>query len=289
MMAKKEPVTINGKELLSVKEFSKFAGIEQTTLRYWDGIGLFSPVKRNEENNYRCYAPQQITAVNFIAVLSSLGIPLKTIGEIEHERTPENIMDLIERQENQLDMEMRRLRESYSVIHRLRDLIKIGLRADPSKITVTTLEEMHYIPGPPNEFANDKYFYETFMRFCQGAKQMRINLGYPVGGCFASFESFCQAPSQPCFFISVDPTGYDKRPAGEYLTGFTYGYYGEMGDLPERMAAYAQAHDLLLSGPLYVVYLHDEVCIREPSLYLSRASVACSKKPKAASAWEIID
>ncbi|MDR3314116.1 MAG: MerR family transcriptional regulator [Oscillospiraceae bacterium] len=281
-MAKKlYRMRMNGKELLSIHEFAKFTGLEQTTLRYWDDIGLFSPVQRNEENNYRCYAPQQITTVNFITVLSKLGIPLKTISSIEGERTPENIVELIEQQENKLDMEMRRLRESYSIIHRLRDLIRSGLKADTGVITTATLEDTSYIPGPPNDFTDDKYFYETFMRFCQEAKRLRINLGYPVGGYFSSMEAFLAEPSHPDYFISVDPTGYDKRPAGEYIVGYTYGYYGEMGDLPQRMADYALAHGLVTQGPLYVVYIHDEICIHEPSRYLSRASVAFTRAPGA--------
>jgi len=67
------------KNQLTIKEFSELSGIDASTLRYWDEIGLFSPAHRNTENNYRYYAPTQIIAINFITVLSRLNIPLKTI------------------------------------------------------------------------------------------------------------------------------------------------------------------------------------------------------------------
>ena len=79
------------KDFLTVREFSKLSGIEVTTLHYWDDCGLFSPAKRDPENNYRCYTPDQIIGVNFITVLKSLNIPLKIINEIENERNPESI------------------------------------------------------------------------------------------------------------------------------------------------------------------------------------------------------
>ena len=93
------------KNFLTVKEFSRLSGIERTTLRYWDEIGLFSPAKRDPENNYRYYSSDQIIMVNFINVLSDLNIPLKTIGEMSGKRTPESIVRLIEQREKELDME----------------------------------------------------------------------------------------------------------------------------------------------------------------------------------------
>ena len=73
-------------KLLSIYEFSKLSGIESSTLRYWDEIGLFPPIERSSENNYRYYSPQQMVAVNFIKVLSSIDVPLKTIRETADSR-----------------------------------------------------------------------------------------------------------------------------------------------------------------------------------------------------------
>jgi len=265
------------KDFLSVKEFSRLSGIENTTLRYWDDIGLFSPAKRDPENNYRYYAPEQIIAVNFITVMSSLQVPLKMIGEMEGERSPENIVDLIEQQENLLDMEMRRLRESYSIIHTRRDLIKIGMRADVSQITVHGLIERSIILGPPNRFKEGEGFYEPFMLFCKQAKTQRVNLSYPIGGYHESMERFLAKPGEPDYFYSLDPTGSTKRAAGDYMVGYARGYYGEFGDLPERMAAYAEGNGLTCHGPVYTIFLHDEICMKDPFQYLSQLSVAVSK------------
>jgi len=92
------------KDFYSVHEFSVMTGVEASTLRYWDDVGVFSPVKRDPENNYRYYSLPQITAVNFVSVLSDLNIPLKTIAELRQDRNPEEFMRILERREKQLDM-----------------------------------------------------------------------------------------------------------------------------------------------------------------------------------------
>lgn len=268
---------MNHKDLLSIKKFSAFTGIEQSTLRYYDEIGLFSPVRR-ERNGYRYYSPMQIITVNLISVLGSLNFSLKHIGELKEQRTPESVMDLLEQQEFELDRELRRLRKSYSVIHVFRKLIREGLLADADKITVNTMKEMRIVLGSPNHFEEgEKDFYRNYIRFCEQARTFRIDLDFPIGGRFESMESFLQSPAMPTHFFSIDPSGHDKREAGRYLTGYTRGYYGEMGDLPQRMKAHAKTNQLAFSGPVYVVYLHDEISVKDPGNYLSQIMVQVSE------------
>jgi len=285
---------------LSIYEFSKLSGIESSALRYWDEIGLFSPVKRNPENNYRYYAPEQIIAVNFIKVLSSLNVPLKTIGEIADKRSPESIVRLIEQQEKLLDMEMRRLRECYSIIHARREMTNYGskvmegftlvdgvridgeapdgqgVKVDLNKVAVMYREDSNIILGPRNKWVKGEGFYGPFTNFCKQAEALRINLNFPIGGLHDSLEDFVKASGEPQYFFSVDPTGNNKRKSGNYVVGFDRGYYGELGDLPERMMSFVKNNSLTASGPVYVTYLHDEVCIKDPSEYLVQACVAVS-------------
>lgn len=285
------------KEFLSVKEFSKFSGIEQTTLRYWDDIGLFSPAKRDPENNYRYYSPQQIIAVNFISVLSGLNIPLKTISELERERTPEKIVELIDAQEKILDMEMRRIREAYSIIHMRRELINYGLRlengfyevdgtkvsdgsmkgsswVDENEIAVLDRTERIYILGPRNTWDEDGSFYEPFMKFCDSETDLRMNLNFPIGGYHESVETFFKAPGQPNHFISLDPTGNREAAAGKYIIGFCRGYYGQFGNLAVKIKNFMKKNSIHANGPVYTIYLHDEVCLKNLDQYLVEVAIA---------------
>ena len=286
------------KDFLSIKEFSKLSGIEKTTLRYWDDIGLFTPAKRNPENNYRYYTPDQIIAVNFITVLSELNIPLKKISALEKDRTPEKIVNLIEQNERILDMEMSKLREGYSVIHSRLELIKYGktlldgfrvvdgARIDTDKglddgiwvtsdqISIMYRDEKKYLLGPKNEWISGDPLFKYFIKFCSMAEELRINLNFPIGSIHTDFNAFAKAPSEPDYFFSLDPTGNRTRAKGKYLVGFCEGYYGDFGDLAEKMSAYIKKEKLHVRGPVYAMYLFDEVCTSDKNKYLAQVSVA---------------
>ena len=289
------------KEYLTIKEFSKLSGIEQSTLRYWDDIGLFSPAKRDPENNYRYYTPEQMVAVNFVTVLSEMNTPLKTISELDTHRTPEIIIDLIEQQEMILDLEMRRLRERHSVMHARRDLINYGMRitrgfravggarvdtdasekggewVDTEKISILHCDEKAIILGPRNEWKANDSFYERFNEYCKKAFDLRINLSFPIGGYHDDLESFLKSPGQPDRFFSIDPAGNSKRAAGKYVVGFTRGYYGKLDEAAERLAGYIKERGAKVQGPVYTVYLFDEICEPNPEEYLAQVCVAVSR------------
>ena len=262
------------KDFYSVQEFAKLTGVEASTLRYWDDIGVFSPIRRDPENNYRYYSLAQITAVNFVSALSDLNFPLKTIADLRKDRDPEKFMTMLEKRERQLDMELRALRLRSSIIHARRELIHYGLKVDDTKIAVLHRDDKPIILWPRNEYREGDTFLEPLAAFVNQAESRRVNLNFPVGGYWDSLESFQNAPSRPDCFLSVDPVGTISRKEGEYLVGFARGYYGEMGDLPDRMAAYAKENKITVSGPVYVIYLHDEISTQNPSDYLAQACVA---------------
>ena len=266
----------NVKDLLSIGEFSKYSGIPGGTLRYWEDIGLFIPAKRDPKSNYRYYRPEQIIAVNCIRVLSSLNIKLQEISRVEKIRNPELVLELIAKHEKELEISAKQIRESFDIINTRRELIRRGLNADPSNIKVQRLPEEHYIIGTRNIFQWDTTFYSAFRTFCEKAEEYHINLSYPIGGMHGSMEEFLKAPGEPNYFFSVDPHGTEKMPEGLYMVGYAKGYYGNLGDLPERMAEHAKVHNLKCEGPLYVIYLLDEVCILDPDQYLAQVCIAIS-------------
>ena len=265
-------------DTLSIQEFSKISGVESSTLRYWDDIGIFTPLKRHPENNYRYYSAAQLLALNFVTVLSDLEIPLKTIAELRKERDPDKLLALLEKQEHQMDMEMRRLRMRYSIIHARRELINLGAKVDENAISVEQLEEKAMILWPRNEYKDGDTFIKPLSTLIAQTGEYHINLSFPVGGYYDSIDTLAKAPDCPSNFISIDPIGTHLRKTGEYLVGYARGYYGDIGDLPERMSAYAKENSIYITGPAYILYLWEEICTKDPSMYLAQCSVAISRK-----------
>lgn len=265
--------------LLSIKEFSDFTGIKQSTLRYYDEINLLPPAVRGI-NNYRYYTPSQIITSNFIKVFINLGVPLSVIKELNAERTPRRVLEVLTRQEAKINSALHDLQTAFSIIHTYRNNIQNSFLALDGDISVQELDKAHIVFGPENDFTSQDTFYGEFMNFCNSASEYRINLRYPIGWYYANMNAYLKAPDQPERFFSLDPDGNANRVEGKYLVGHNRGYYGEFGDLPQRLASYAQARDLIFDGPVYVVYLLDEVSITDPSQYLSQIAVGVRAKKK---------
>ena len=262
----------------SVNEFAKLSGVEASTLRYWDSIGLFSPVMRDPETNYRHYSLAQITALNFVATCRDIGVPLETIAELRKKRNPEEFLRLLERKERDLDMELHDLQERSAIIHAKQLFIRYGLNVDETQISIAHREEdWSAVLWPRNEYNQGDTFLEPLTEFVNKADEHRINLGFPIGGRYDDLESFVKAPGRPDNFFSLDPTGANRRKQGEYIVGFARGYYGELGDLPDRIVRYLEENSLQAVGHVYLTYPHDEACYDEPDNYLAQVMIGVAK------------
>jgi len=263
---------ISKSDLLSIKDFSNLTGIKQSTLRYYDDLGLFSPALRGD-NGYRYYSPQQIITINSINLLHELDMPIRQISDIQNNRTPEKLFKVFSDKEEALGAELLNLERSYNVVRTIKRMIQIGLTSDETVVETRFFEELPIVIGSENDFGNSDHFYNAFLNFCAEAKQYRIDLRLPVGGLFEDFDEFCKHPSRPTNFFSVDPKGLDKRSAGKYLSAFQRGYYGEVGDIVERMKKYLEENELTAIGPVYNIFLHDELSIDDLHNYLMHATV----------------
>jgi len=257
-------------QLIPASEFGKICRIPVSTLKYYDEIDLFKPYRR-ADNGYRYYSPHQIIAMSFIRVLTELGVPLSQISELESSRTPSGMLRTLHQQELELDRKLEVLRANYSVLHVHQDLIFTGMTADENAVTVEELPALPIRMGTRTNFGPDEHFYGEFARYLTSTSDN--SLVYPVGGYFDSMERYLEVSDRPSLFFSVDPSGSDERPAGRYLTGYARGYYGEPGDIAKRLALYAADHNLVCKGPVYNIFLHDEICEKDPNHYLMQATV----------------
>jgi len=157
------------------------------------------------------------------------------------------------------------------------------ITAIEDEITVVDMPELRVSLGAVNDFTDSYKFFREFICFCQTPHKPILNLAYPIGGYFEDMTAFLDEPSQPTQFFSLDPKGCDHKEAGLYLVGYTRGYYGDTNNLPDRMIAYAKDNDLTFSGPVYELYLFDEVCITDPKQYLLQITASVTKTTQSAS------
>jgi DNA-binding transcriptional MerR regulator len=72
---------VNLKKYLKISEMAHIVGINTRTLHYYDEIGLFSPITK-DENGYRYYSLEQLDDLVVILSLKELDMPLKEIKTV---------------------------------------------------------------------------------------------------------------------------------------------------------------------------------------------------------------
>jgi effector-binding domain-containing protein len=110
--------------------------------------------------------------------------------------------------------------------------------------------------------------------------ERKVDSAYPSGGYYKDMNAFSKNPGQPGKYFALTPIGRDCKEAGEYLVGYTRGYYGNLGNLPQRLRAHANEHGFTFTGPVYEMYLHDEITVEDPDEYLIQVSVPVKAKSK---------
>jgi len=260
------------KDFLTISEFSEWTGIPRSALIYYDKLGLFQPAYRGE-NNYRYYTYLQTITVNLINTLKNIGVPLETISALMRTRTPEDLLELLSNKEQDITLEIEHLMDAKKVISVFNNHIRKGLTADFERVSIMYLEREAFTLGPPNDYTGDETFYNAFQRYCNDLEEKGGNLHYPMGGWWNCMEDFVRNPVRPSCFYSVDPDGRQYRKPGRYLVGYNRGFYGEIGDLPARMVSFARENNLEFGGPMFNLFLLDEISVLDPSKYLMQASV----------------
>jgi DNA-binding transcriptional MerR regulator len=260
---------------MSIKEFSEQVEMPKSTLRHYDKIGVFRPFKRGfgAKNGYRYYSPEQITAIKMVGVLTEIGVSLETIKDLQ-ERTPADMILLLNEIKENIHTKIGLIQEDLAIIDTFMELISEGISVNESEISVRLMPEKRLILGDENVFDEPDDFYREFSRFRKIPYDPPMNTSYPVGGYWPSMAEFLEQPSLPVYFFSFDPKGNERRPEGLYITGYTRGYYGQTGDLPQRIVEFAEKDGLSFDGEVFGIYLFDEISMTDPNQYLLQICAA---------------
>jgi DNA-binding transcriptional MerR regulator len=266
-------MSMSSNGLLSIRKFSKLAGVKTSSLRYYDELGLFPPHHRSA-SHYRYYFPQQITAIKAIAMLQDMGVPVKEIAQLSQTRSPKTVLHAIEHHKAALEEQADELARRLGILRTYEELICTATAVDTDAIEVRHMDAHPITPGPPTHFSSLPGDFTTeFVDFCLQASELGIDLAYPIGGLFEDFEGFAKDPNRPNHFFSYGIDGSQMKPEGDYLVAYHRGYYGQAKGLPERVRAYIDEHHLTLTGPVYNLFVLDGIAVSKPDDYLLQFSV----------------
>ncbi|MFK8185407.1 MAG: MerR family transcriptional regulator [Phormidesmis sp.] len=90
--------------MFRIGEFSKIAQVPASLLRYYDEIGLFTPIRSDRETSYRYYSVEQLGQLNRILALKDLGLSLDQIKRLILEQvSPEEIRGMLSLRKAQIE------------------------------------------------------------------------------------------------------------------------------------------------------------------------------------------
>jgi len=269
-----QPSDISLGRMMPISQFAHSTGISRSALIYYDETGVFHPAKRDPKNGYRYYRPEQIITANLINVLTKLNIPLKQIKKLSTQRTAAGMLKLFEEHHDTLQDHIKQLHQSIQLIEVFRDLLNMGKDADETEVMVRELPSWDIVIGPECEsFVEKGNFYQPFLEFCTWAQTQGYSIDFPIGGHFSSFDTFYAHPGEPDHFFLLLSTNSDQEKKIKVLTAYSRGFYGQPGDIAERMAHALKEKHLKPAGRLLCVYIEDEISTIDPSHYLMQATL----------------
>lgn len=112
-------------KLQTISQVSKYFSISTRTLRYYEQIGLITPLKK-EDFAYRVYDIETITRLRQIIILRKLRIPLKQIAEILQSADARIAIEAFERNLGEIEDEITALSTIRSVIKAFIEHLNLG-------------------------------------------------------------------------------------------------------------------------------------------------------------------
>lgn len=95
----------------TIKDAAKISGLPESTLRYYETIGLIDPIQRDTSSKYRVYSEDDVNLVVAVACLNATGLSIEDMRQYlkNRERGPEGAREqigLLKEQEQHLAKEI---------------------------------------------------------------------------------------------------------------------------------------------------------------------------------------
>lgn len=123
---------------MKINEVEAQVGITKKNIRFYESQGLLAP-RRNSENGYRDYGPEEVEALRQIKLLRKLGLPLEEIRKMQAGSS--TIGDGMRRHLVTLERERRSLEQSIEFCRSLKDREE-RLDALDAQVLLGEMEEM---------------------------------------------------------------------------------------------------------------------------------------------------
>ncbi len=253
----------NKNEYLTTGEFAKFCGIPKHILFHYDQIKLFQP-EIVKENGYRYYSFRQFDTFSIISALKMLGMPLKEIKKYMDERDPEKLVNLLEEKSNEVDKEIKKLKNTKREIESLKDLTLNALSVKYNIIEPAYHKSMKALcstfmdNGYDNSYPD---FLTELIAFRNNSNASMIDFL----GASLTINNIREKRFNSFSYLYTKTNNADKknntlvRKEGWYLQVYYKGSYQNIDEMYTDIIQYAMEHQIKLGKNAYEEYLIFEI------------------------------
>jgi len=249
-----EEKKLSASELFQIGEVAKLFHISVGSLRHYEQAGLLTPQYIDPDSGYRYYSTQQFEVLNTIRYLRVLDMPLDQIAEFLQNRDIDVIEEKMARQKQAVIEKQRELKSiERKIDHRLRqlhdarnaELDVVGVEDAPACRLVLMRDSLKPsgwldLENPIRQLAAEQKTAVVFL----GKVGVGISKENLTAGHFDQYDYI--------FLLLDEEDAYEGRaeifPAGKCMAVRFCGSHSEAPAYYKRLAAYAAAHNLAISG-----------------------------------------
>lgn len=81
--------------MFTIGQFSRLCNLKTSTLRVYEKLGIITPARVEESNQYRYYSQEQLDLIGSVLFMKDLGLPLNKIKEIVNQNPDGDEMIII--------------------------------------------------------------------------------------------------------------------------------------------------------------------------------------------------
>lgn len=257
---------------LTTAQFAKLHEVNKRTLHYYDDIGLFCPLTK-EENGYRYYDISQSIDFEYIRMLKELNMSIKEIEMYRKQPTPDNFLKIADTKEQELDKEIQKLKNIKRILQAKKEQIVFCESLREQEIRVEECKSERILTFPYDFSEDDISQIFSPLKSTLGIEQIRMGIGS-----FISLDNVYNmnfTKYDGIYTIALNNKSVSNsfiKPKGRYLCGYQKGTWDKLPEMYQKMLDYSKKHDLELTGYAYEVGLNDFV-ISNPNDYVTKIMI----------------
>ncbi|MCR8644679.1 MerR family transcriptional regulator [Paenibacillus sp. N1-5-1-14] len=268
----------------TIGEMAKMHRVAESTLRYYDEKGIFTPKMVDPNTHYRYYTLDQFSTLDHIKFLRHLNIPIKEIKRYMDERTPAYGLELLMKQKELMVEKQKELEYTLMKMNNGIDIIQEALEVPPDKLIIKSLPKRMIASAAIMPNATDEMFeysiHQLQKKVLQDSKLSELMLYTGAFGVSVAQEALRQGKYQA--FNSVflhlsdipfDDAMFNSIPAGMFACMHHLGPYEQSASTYELLLREIERNQYEITGDALELSLIDFSMTKNPEEYITELQI----------------